>query len=59
MPKYYIEMTIDFSGELEAESEEAAEALAWESWGDTMDSEITYDDVIHIKVEEIAGDEDE
>ncbi len=59
MPKYYVKMRIDFAGEIEAESEEAAEQLAWTSWGDTMDNEITYDGVYSIDVEEIEDDEDE
>ncbi len=59
MPKYYVKMRIDFAGEIEAESEEAAEQLAWTSWGDTMDNEITYDGFYSIDVEEIEDDEDE
>ncbi len=59
MPKYYVKMRIDFAGEIEAESEEAAEQLAWTSWGDSMDNEITYDGVYSIDVEEIEDDEDE
>ncbi len=52
-------MRIDFAGEIEAESKEAAEELAWTSWGDTMDSEITYDGVYDIDVEEIEDDEED
>jgi hypothetical protein len=59
MPKFYIEMTIEFAGEIEAESKEAAEALAWESWGDSMDSDITYQDVVSIDVEEVPDEEEE
>jgi hypothetical protein len=59
MPKYYVTMRIDFAGELEAESKEAAESLAWTSWGDTMDNEITYDGVYSIDVEEMEEDEEE
>ncbi len=59
MPKYYVKMRIDFAGEIEAESKEAAEELAWTSWGDTMDSEITYDGVYDIDVEEIEDDEED
>jgi hypothetical protein len=59
MPKYYVTMRIDFAGELEAESKEAAEALAWTSWGDTMDNDITYDGVYSIDVEELEDDEEE
>ena len=59
MPKYYIEMRIDFAGEIEAESKEQAEELAWESWGDTMDADITYAGVYSVDVEELEDDEDE
>lgn len=59
MPKYYVTMRIDFAGELEAESAEAAEQLAWTSWGDTSDNDITYDGVYDIKVEELDEDEEE
>jgi hypothetical protein len=59
MPKFYIEMRIDFAGEIEAESKEQAEQLAWESWGDTMDADITYAGVYSVDVEELEDDEDE
>ena len=60
MPKYYVEMRIDFNGEIEAESAEEAEKLAWTSWGDTMDNDITYDNVYDITVTELdEEDEDE
>jgi hypothetical protein len=58
MPRYYVNMRIDFAGEIEADSEEDAEQKAWTSWGETMDSEITYDGVYSVDVEEIE-DEDE
>jgi hypothetical protein len=59
MPKYYVEMRIDFNGYVEAESAEAAEQLAYTSWGDTMDNDITYDGVYDITVTEEDEDEDE
>jgi hypothetical protein len=59
MPKYYVKMMIEFAGELEADNEEDAEQKAFTSWGDTMDSEITYDGVYSVDVEEIEDDEDE
>jgi len=52
-------MRIDFAGYLEADSEDEAEKLAWTSWGDTMDNEITYDGVYSIDVEEVEEDEEE
>lgn len=59
MPKFYVEMRIDFAGEIEAESKEQAEELAWESWGDSMDADITYAGVYSVDVEEIEDDEDD
>ena len=59
MPRFYVEMRIDFAGEIEAESKEQAEELAWESWGDTMDADITYAGVYSVDVEELEDDEDE
>ena len=59
MPRYYVTMRIDFAGYLEADSEDEAEKLAWTSWGDTMDNDITYDGVYSIDVEEVEEDEDE
>ena len=59
MPKYYVNMMIEFAGEIEADSKEDAEQKAWTSWGDTMDNDITYDGVYSIDVEEVEEDEDE
>jgi hypothetical protein len=60
MPRYNIQMMIEFSGEIEAESEADAEQKAWTSWGDTYDSPIVYDGVYSIDVEAIdEEDEDE
>ena len=59
MARYYVQMKIDFAGEIEAESREDAEQKAWTSWGDTMDNDIQYDGVYSIDVEELEEDEDE
>lgn len=59
MAKYYVTMTIEFAGEIEADSEAHAEELSWTSWGDTNDNEITYQCVDSIEVEEIEDDEEE
>ena len=59
MPRYYVKMRIDFDGEIEAESMHEAEQLAYTSWGDTMSSDITYDGVYSIDLEELDEDEDE
>jgi hypothetical protein len=59
MARFYVEMRIDFNGEIEAESAEEAEKLAWTSWGDTMDNAITYDNVYSIDVEELDEEEED
>ena len=43
MGRYYVQMKVDFAGEIEAESEEDAEQKAWTAWGDTSDCDIQYD----------------
>lgn len=59
MAKFYVEMKVDFSGEIEADTADEAEQKAWTAWGDTLDSELTYDGVYSIDVEEIEEDEEE
>jgi hypothetical protein len=59
MPRYYVEMKIDFAGEIEADSEEHAEQLAWTSWGETYDSPIVYDGVYSIDVEALDEEDEE
>lgn len=59
MARYYVQMMIEFDGEVEANSKEEADQLAWTSWGDTMDSDITYSGVHSIEVEEIEEEEEE
>jgi hypothetical protein len=58
MPRYEVNMTVEFSGEIEANSSEEAEQKAWTAWGDTADCALTYDGVDNIQVMEIE-DEDE
>ncbi len=59
MPKYYVQVQVNYSGEIEADSEEHAEELAWSSYyGD--DAPLEYDSVESIEVEEVEEeDEDE
>jgi hypothetical protein len=59
MPRYYVQMKIDFSGEIEAESQEDAERIASQSWGDTMDAEIGFDGIYSIDLEEIEDEDEE
>ena len=52
--KYYIKMSVDFAGEIVAESQEEAEKLAWDKWGENSDAEISYDGVRSIKAEDMG-----
>ena len=52
--KYNIKMKIDFQGEIVAESEAEAEALAWSSWGENSDAVISYDGVYSIDVDDLG-----
>ena len=57
MPRYFVEMTVAFSGEIEADSESEAERLA------IYDKTVMYDAVDDISISEIEEydeeDEDE
>ena len=58
MPKYYVEIQVNYCGEIEANSESEAEQLAWSSYyGDNATLE--YDSVEDIRVEELEDEEDE
>jgi len=59
MARFYVEMRIDFAGEIEADSQEEAEALAWTSWGDTLDNPISYDNVYSIDIQELEDEDEE
>ena len=51
MPTYYIEMSVDFAGHIEADSEADAEQKAFTAWGESADATISYDGVNDISVE--------
>ena len=59
MTRYYVEMTINFDGWIEADSKQEAEQLAWTSWGDTTGDLISYNNVDSITVEEDPEEEEE
>jgi len=54
MPKYYVKTIVEFSNEVEADSEAEAEAIGWK-WED----DLHYDGVYSIEVEELEADEEE
>jgi hypothetical protein len=55
MAQYYVEVRVDFSGYLEASSEEEAEQMAFSAWGE----ELGYDGVYSVDVEAVIEDEEE
>lgn len=59
MPRFNVEMRIDFQGEIEAESAEEAEKLSWTLWGDNSDAPITYDSVYSIDVQKLSEDDED
>jgi len=52
-------MTVQYNGELEADSKEHAEELAWTSYGDNDGSALTYFGVDEIFVELVEDHESE
>jgi len=52
MPKYYVEMTVSFSGDIEADSEQEAERLA------IYDSTVMYDGVDDMRITELDEEDD-
>lgn len=58
MATYQVSITVEFSGELEADSEVHAEELAWTSYGGNDGSPLTYFGVDDITVELIEDDEE-
>lgn len=54
MPKYYVKTIVEFSNEVEADSEAEAEAIGWK-W----EEELHYDGVYSIEVEKLEDDEEE
>lgn len=59
MATFEVNMMVEFSGEIEADSAEQAEQLAWTAWGESSAAQLTYDGVYSIDVEEVESDEDE
>lgn len=55
MAMYYVEVMVEYAGEVEADTPEEAEQKAWDGFGD----EIPYAGVYSINVEELDSDEDE
>lgn len=54
MPKFFVKTIVEFCGEIEADSYSDAEAKGWE-W----ETELNYDGVYSIDVEEMEDEEDE
>jgi len=54
MGKYYIKTMVEWSGEVYADTAEEAEKMGW-NW----ETELMYDGVYSIDVEELESDEDD
>jgi hypothetical protein len=54
MPKYYVKVMVEYSGDVEAESEKEAEEMGWD-----FDGQLAYDGVYSIEVEEIEEEEED
>jgi len=59
MAIYQVTINVEYNGELEADSKEHAEDLAWTSYGDNDGSALTYFGVDSIIVERMDQDESE
>jgi len=59
MAIYQVTINVEYNGELEADSKEHAEDLAWTSYGDNDGSALTYFGVDEITVELLDNDESE
>jgi len=59
MATYQVTINVEYNGELEADSKEHAEDLAWTSYGDNDGSALTYFGVDSIIVERMDQDESE
>jgi len=57
MAIYQVSITVEYNGELEADSKEHAEELAWTSYGDNDGSDLRYFGVDSITVERMDKDE--
>lgn len=53
MAKYDITMTVEFAGQIEADSRDEAEQLAMSSWADDYSQPITYQQVVDVDVDEV------
>lgn len=52
MAKYYATVTVQFSGYIEAENEDAAEQLAMTSWASDYTEPLVYESVVDVTLEE-------
>jgi hypothetical protein len=58
MAIYQVSITVEYNGELEADSKEHAEELAWTSYGDNDGSDLNYFGVDEITVRLNEDDEE-
>jgi len=58
MPTYYVKIQVNYDGEIEADSEEQAEEMAWSGYYGN-DAVLDYASVESIEVEELESEDDE
>jgi len=54
MNKYEVKMSVNFYGEIEAESQAEAEDIAYSAWGENSDAVMGYDSVEYVKAKDMG-----
>jgi hypothetical protein len=59
VPKFDVTVQVNFTGEIEADTEEQAEQMAHTAWGENFDAVLRYESVESVELEEIEEEEEE
>jgi len=54
MNRYYIKMSVNFEGEIDADSKEEAEQKAYSGWGENSDALVPYEGVNSIHADDLG-----
>ena len=54
MNRYEVKMSVNFYGEIEAESQAEAEDIAYSAWGESSDSVMCYDSVEVVRASDMG-----
>ena len=54
MNRYEVKMSVNFYGEIEAESQAEAEDIAYSAWGENSDAVMTYDSVQYVNASDMG-----